>query len=167
MTRSVVVLTIIANFLNSTTATAQLWRLAPQLIGVGDRVRVGIRDDTSRGPFAMAAQHIRGTVHAIAPETLYVDLPDAIGTGPSPRAAIAGVEMSTGAPSRTGCALDVGSAGALLGGLFLPSFIRRADHRFGSSGGAFVASAGIGFGIGALIGVLVPYERWRVAWIPE
>ena len=167
MIRGAVVVVIVANFLNSTHAAAQLGRRAPLLIGVGDRVRVGIREDTSRSPFAMAAQQIRGIVHAIAPETLYIDLPDAIGTVPIPRAAIAGVEMSSGRPSRTASALDVGSASALLGGLFLPSFIPRPKHTFGSSGGAFAASAGIGFGIGAIIGALLPYERWRVAWIPE
>lgn len=167
MMRRVFLTAIVASLFNSGGAAAQLGRRAPQFISVGDRVRVGIRDDTSRAPFALAAQRLRGTVHAIAPETLYLDLPSAIGTVPIPRAAIQGVEMSTGTPSRTVSALDFGSAGALLFGLFLPSFIPHAQQRFGSSGGAAAASAGIGLGIGALIGVLAPNERWRVAWIPE
>ena len=165
--RSIILAAVVASLLNSVGAAAQFGRHAPQLIGVGDRVRVGIRKDTSRGPFGPTAQRLRGTVHAIAPETLYLDLSAVAGTVPIPRATISGVELSMGTPSRVVSALDVGSGGALLGGLFLPSFIPHSERKFGSSARAAVASAGIGFAVAALVGAVLPYERWRPAWIPE
>jgi len=164
--RLVFLTAIVASLLNSTTATAQFGRASP-LISVRDRVRVGVRNDTSRSSFTGSAQYIRGTVQAIAPDTLYLDLPSGVGTFAIPRVAIRGVELSTGTPSRAVSALDFGSAGGFLGGLFLPSFMARPEHRFGSRGGAVAASAGIGFAVGALVGGLFPRERWRVAWIPE
>jgi hypothetical protein len=164
MTRIAIVVAVM-NLSIISVAGAQLLG-KPRLIEVGDRVRIGIRQDTSRSTF-VAGQQIRGTVHAIAPETLYLELPGPIGTVPIPRAAIRGVYVSTGTPSRAASALDFGSAGALLGGLFLPSFIPHAQQRFGSSGRAVAASVGIGFGVSVLIGALFPYEHWRLAWIPE
>ena len=165
MRRVAIVAVAVMNLSIVSVAGAQFLR-KPRLIGVGDRVRIGIRQDTSRSSF-VAAQQIRGIVDAIAPETLYLELPGPIGSVPIPRAAIQGVYVSTGTPSRAASALDFGSAGALLGGLFLPSFIPRAQQRFGSSGRAVAAGVGIGFGVSALIGALFPYEHWRVAWIPE
>jgi hypothetical protein len=165
MTRIAIVVVAVMNLLIVSVAGAQLLR-RPRLIEVGDRVRIGIREDTSRSTF-LAGQQIHGIVHAIAPETLYLELPRPIGTVPIPRAAIQGVYVSTGTPSRAASALDFGSAGALLGGLFLPSFIPHAQQRFGSPARAVAASTGIGFGVSALIGALFPYEHWRVAWIPE
>lgn len=168
MTRRTIVVAAVLTLLNSASARTQFHR-TPQLIGIGDRVRIGIREDSARAraPYSLADQRIHGIVHAIAPETLYLDLPGPIGTLAVPRAAIQGVELSVGTPSRAASAADFGSAGALLGGLFLPSLIPRAEQRFGSSGRAIAASVGIGFGVAALIGALVPYEHWRVAWIPE
>lgn len=162
-----VVITLVASLLNATASMAQFGRRAPSLIGVGDRVRVEIRADSSRPPYATADHRIRGTVRAIAPDTLYLDLPSTIGTLPIPRGAIQGVAMSAGTPSPVANALDFGSGGALLGALFLPRFIARPDHSFGSSARAAVVSGGIGFGVGAVIGLFVRYEHWRVAWIPE
>jgi len=159
-----IVVVAVMNLSIVSVAGAQL-RGTPRLIEVGDRVRIGIRQDTSRSTFEIA-QEVRGLVHAIAPETLYLELPARIGTVPIPRAAIRGVSVSTGTPSRAASALDFGSAGALLG-LVLSSFIPHPEQRFGSSARAAGASIGIGFGVCALIGALSPYERWRVAWIPE
>lgn len=164
MTRMAIVVAVM-NLSIGSVAGAQL-RGTPRLIEVGDRVRIGIRQDTSRSTLEIA-QEVRGMVQAIAPETLYLELAGPIGTVPIPRAAIRGVAVSTGTPSRAASALEAGSAGALLGGLFLPSFIPHAEHRFGSSDRATAASVGIGFGVSALIGALFRYEHWRVAWIPE
>jgi len=163
------IVAIVANLLIAASAGAQLLRFPkPRLIAIGDRVQIGIRDDaSSHAPFAPVAEHIRGVVRAIAPDTLYLDLPSPLGAVAVPRATIRGVEVSTGTPSRAASAAEFGEAGALLGGLFLPSLIPHAQQRFGSSGRAVAASVGIGLGVSAIIGALVPYEHWRVAWIPE
>jgi hypothetical protein len=162
---------MLASVVNPATVDAQLGRRPAPMVAVGTRVRVGVVEGVPQ-PFphalyAPVAQTLQGTVHAIASETLYVDLSNAIGTVAIPRIAIESVEMSTGRPSRRVSVLDVGTAGAVLFALFMPSFVVHAERRFGSSDRAAAAGAGIGFVAGALLGALRPYERWRFAWIPE
>jgi len=160
---------VVARLFDCSIAHAQFWTRGPSLIGVGTRVRVGVIEEGPQrsSPFAVPTQRLQGTVHAIAPDTLYLDLSAAASTVAIPREAIRGVMMSTGRPSRLASAMDMGSAGALLFGLFLPSLVPHPERRFGPSWRPAVASAGIGFGAGAIIGALRPYEFWRVAWIPE
>jgi hypothetical protein len=156
---------------NPTTVGAQLGRRAVHMVAVGTRVRVevaeGVPQALRQPPFAAGAQRLQGTVHAISPETLYVALSNAVGTVAIPRATIRRVEMSLGRPSRRVSAMDVGTAGAVLFALFMPAFVVQPERRFGSSERAAAVGAGIGFGMGALFGALRPYERWRIAWIPE
>jgi hypothetical protein len=156
----------VTSLLHPRDASAQRGRELP-MIGVGTRVRVGVVDVISRSPFASKAQRLQGTVRVIAAETLYVDLSNTVGAVAIPREAIQGVEMSLGRPSRSESAAGVGAVSAVLCALFLPSFVPHADRYFGSGWRGNVASAGIGFGAGALIGALRPYEHWRTSWIPE
>lgn len=152
----------------SRNADAQLWSRTPTLVDIGTRVRVGLVDSAQqRSPFASPSRRLVGTVRAIAPETLYLDLPDGVSTLSIPRATIRGVRMSLGRPSRIASALDVGSGGAFLCALFLPGLYRHPERRFGPAWRPWVTSAAIGFGAGALVGAVHPYERWRIAWIPE
>ncbi|MFN2566439.1 MAG: hypothetical protein ABR499_15695 [Gemmatimonadaceae bacterium] len=160
-----------ASLVNTTSVGAQLGRRAVPMIGVGTRVRVEVVEGTPQvfpqSPFSAVAQRLQGTVRAIAPETLYVALSNAAGTVAIPRVAIRRVEMSLGRPSRSASAMQVGTASAVLFALFMPSFVVQPERQFGSSERAAVVGAGIGFGMGALFGALRPYERWRLAWIPE
>jgi hypothetical protein len=159
---------VLSGLFDSVNAHAQFWTRGPSLIGVGMRVRVGVIEGPQRSsPFARPTQRLQGIVHAIAPETLYLDLSNAANTVAIPREAIRGVQMSTGRPSRLASAMDMGSGGALLFGLFLPSLVPHPERRFGPAWRPAAASVGIGFGVGAIVGALRPYEFWRVAWIPE
>ena len=162
---------VLASLVNPTTVGAQSGRRAVPMIAVGTRVRVGVVEGVPQvfpqSPFAAVAQRLQGTVHAIAPETLYVDLSNAVGTVAIPRVAIQRVEMTLGRPSRSVSAMQVGTISAVLFALVLPSFVVQPERRFGSSERAAAVGAGIGFGVGTLIGALRPYERWRSAWIPE
>jgi hypothetical protein len=111
---------------------------------------------------------LEGTVVAIAPETLYVDLANAVGRLAIPRVMIQGVEMSLGRPSRARSALDAASGGALVFALLFSAYVVDPDSRwFRSSGRAAGAGAVIGLGTGLVLGFILPYERWRIAWIPE
>lgn len=162
---------MLASLVNPPSVGAQVGQRAVHMVDVGTRVRVEVVEGVPQGfpqsPSAAGAQRLQGTVHAIAPETLYVNLANAVGTVAIPRVAIRRVEMSLGRPSRSVSAMQVGTAGAFLFALFMPSFVVQPERRFGSSARATAAGAGIGFGVGTLIGALRPYERWRIAWIPE
>jgi hypothetical protein len=162
---------MLASLVGPPALDAQSGRPAVRMIAVGTRVRVqvveGVPQLLTQSPFAAASQRLQGTVRAIAPETLYIELSNARGTVAIPRLAIQRVEMSLGRPSRRVSAVEVGTAGAVLFALFMPSFVVAPERRFGSSDRAAAAGAGIGFGVGALFGALRPYERWRIAWIPE
>jgi hypothetical protein len=145
------------------------------MVEIGTRVRVGVADripgvpDRMPGwPFPTSVQRLQGTVRAIAPDTLYVDLSNTVGRLAIPRVMIQGVEMSLGRPSRARSALEVGTAGAVILALLVPSYVVDPDSRwFGSSRRATAVGAVVGFSAGALFGLIRPYERWRIAWIPE
>jgi hypothetical protein len=147
------------------------WRM----VEIGSRVRVGVADRipgvpdrTADGLFPIFVQRLQGTVHAIAPETLYLGVSNAAGRVAIPRIMIERVEMSLGRPSRARSALEAGTVGAVALALLVPAYVVDPDSRwFRSSGRATAAGAVIGLGVGALLGFLRPFERWRVAWIPE
>jgi len=162
---------MLASLVNPPTVDAQSGRRAVPMIAVGTRVRVdvveGVPQVFPQSPFAAVAQRLQGTVRAIAAETLYVDLSNAFGTVAIPRLAIQDVAMSLGRPSRSVSALHVGTISAVLSALVLPAFVVQPERRFGSSDRAAAVGGGVGFVVGTLIGALRPYERWRIAWIPE
>jgi hypothetical protein len=145
------------------------------MVGIGTRVKVGVVDRVPgvpdrmpNSPFATSVQRLQGTVRAIAAETLYVDLSNTTGRVAIPRVMIEGVEMSLGRTSRARSAFEAATAAGLLFALFLPSFVVDPDSRwFSSDGRAASAGAVIGLGVGTVFGFLWPYERWRIAWIPE
>ena len=136
-------------------------------VGVADRVP-GVPDRMPNWPFPTSVQQLQGTVRAIAPDTLYIDLSNTVGSLAIPRVMIRGVAMSLGKPSRARSALEAGTVGAAILALLVPAYVVDPDSRwFGSSGRATTAGAVIGFSAGVLFGLIRPYERWRIAWIPE
>jgi hypothetical protein len=168
--------TLLAAFVTTPELSGQVDERRWPMIQVGRRVRVGVADSAPvvadrtppNWPFPPAVQRVHGTVLAIAPETLYVELSNTTGRVAIPRVIIQGVEMSLGRFSRVRSAFDLGTAGAVMLALFLPSFVVDPDSRwFRSEGRATSASAVIGFSAGIVFGLLLPYERWRIAWIPE
>ena len=165
--RQLLLISVVVGLLDSGSAGAQSGRRASLMIGIGARVRIGVADTARRPSLAWPAQRLQGTVRAIAPETLYLDLANVVGAVAIPREAIQGVAMSMGRPSRRESAMQLGTASAVLFALFMPSFVVQPERRFGSMERAAAASAGIGLGLGTLLGALRPYERWRTAWIPE
>lgn len=145
------------------------------MVEIGTRIRVGVEDRIPgipdrmpNRPFPTSVQRLQGTVRAIAPDTLYIDLANTVGRLAIPRVMIQGVEMSLGRPSRSRSALEAGTVGAAILALLVPAYVVDPGSRwFGSSGRATAAGAVIGFSAGVLFGLIRPYERWRIAWIPE
>lgn len=136
-------------------------------VGVADRIP-GVPDRIPNSPFPRSVQRLQGTVRAIGPDTLYLDLSNTPSRLAIPRVMIQGVEMSLGRPSRARSALEAATVGAAILALLVPAYVVDPGSRwFGSSGRATAAGAVIGFSAGTLFGLLRPYERWRIAWIPE
>ena len=138
-----------------------------QMVGVGMRVQVGVVEGPPQSSMAAPAQDLRGTVRAIVPETLYLDITSISRTVAIPRRSIESVRLSLGPLSRRDSAILDGMIGGAIVAVLLPSFVVQPERRFGSMDRATLAGAGIGFGAGALLGALRPIERWLVAWLPE
>lgn len=138
-----------------------------RMVQVGERVRIGVTDSIAQSPFASASQRLTGTVRGIAPDTLYLELSQSEGTTTAiPRARIQGVSVSLGRPSRAESAEELGVNAAVMLALLLPwtgDEKRSTASRLGSA----AVGAGVGLAAGALIGMVRPYERWRLAWLPE
>lgn len=136
-------------------------------IDAGVRIRVSVSSPYRQSPFASRAQRLRGTVRAIASDTLYLELPNTIGLLAIPRAQIRALEVSLGEPSRWGSTLESGSVGAVIFMLrMLAAHQDRETRRFDEAWQAMAAGAGIGFSMGAYFGWRRPYERWRPARLP-
>ena len=137
------------------------------MVDIGARVRVDVTDRFAQSPFSPFAQRVQGTVRAIAPDTLYLDLPNTVGTIAIPRIMIQAVATSLGKDSRRASALETGTIAAVIFALVLSSEPVQSERRFGSHWYAAAVGAGTGFGAGVLLATLRPYERWRSAWLPE
>ena len=128
------------------------------MVSVGNRVRVAVTDTVLPSPDTRPGRlrQVIGTVLGIAPDTIYLqpapnDPPVAI-----PRILIYKVEASLGS-DRVGSAGDAALIGGGMGALLI-GFVREKLKM-----PIFAA----GYALGALVGAVRPYERWKEAWIPE
>ena len=164
--RRLLLAALIVVFVGPTEAGAQLGARTVHMVDIGSRVRIGITEVATLSPLAPVAQRVQGTVLAIAPDTLYLQVSNTPSTVAIPRIQIQGVETSLGV-SRWQSALQIGSYGAIIGALLLAADFAEPERRFGSDWYAAAVGAGAGFSGGAVIGALLPYEHWRIAWLPE
>lgn len=140
----------------------------PVSVDIGSRVRVGVRSTHPQPPFGSRVEQWRGTVSGLTPDTLYLDIPNTVGTVPIPRASIRRVERSTGPPSVVASILEVGLVGAALGAVRMVSAHQDPKSRqFDSTLEAAAAGAALGFIIGGYFGGRRPFERWRPARLPD
>lgn len=133
----------------------------------GARIRVSVASAFRQSAFGSRVERLRGTVRAISPDTLYVELPNVVGAVAIPRASIRRVEISLG-PSRRGRALQAGTICAVIFGLRM--WVAHEDprsRRFGEAWQAVAIGGAIGFSAGAWFGSRWPYERWRAARLPD
>jgi hypothetical protein len=132
------------------------------MIDTGNRVRVGITEEERRTPLTRHSQRVTGIVRGISPDTLFLEVVEGTAISAIPRARIVDVELSLGAPSRLLSAKELGSSLGLLATLILVT-----DKYEPRGWKAAAIGAGGGFAAGAVIGLVRPYERWQLAWIPE
>jgi hypothetical protein len=138
----------------------------PSTVAVGMRVRVSIASEILQSPFASRDERLLGTIHAISPDTLYLQLPNVIGVAAIPRRSIRRVEIGVG-PSHRGNAVRAGILGASFFGLRLWAVNEDSTtRRFGHSWQAAAVGSAVGFGLGAWLGSKYKTERWRAARLP-
>ena len=105
----------------------------PAEVTVGARVRAWVPEPYRQVDGPARRRLLRGTVPAIASDTLHLSVPGAVGTVAIPRATIRRLQVSRGA-SRPASAIERAVAGV---------------------------GAAWGAGIGAVTGLLFPHEQWR------
>ena len=146
-----------------------------RMVDTGVEVRIGVTLMERRSPIlivdgrvrSVVDHRLRGVVRRITPDSLYLEVSDSGAALAIPRALIQGVDLNLGR-SRRESALGVAVNLAVLGGLVMSSKLVDEDRtRYRSDLHAGALGAGVGFGAGAVLGFLFPYERWRTAWIPE
>ena len=134
----------------------------PADVVAGVRVRLAVRDSVRQEPLWPRQQMIIGTVATVGSDTLYLAVPSTTGTLAVPRESVRQLSISRGVPSRTASAFLTGLEWAVAGALsFWAAQHYNDDEAFDSDGQAALVGAGIGFGLGGLIGAVSPSERWR------
>jgi hypothetical protein len=132
-------------------------------VETGARIRVSVVSAYRQSPFDSRTERLRGTLRAFTAETLYLELPNVMGSLAIPRASIRELEMSLGT-SRWRRALKAGSIGAVIFGLRM--WVAHEDpksHQFHEDWQAAAVGGALGFGAGAWYGSRWPAERWRIA----
>ena len=120
------------------------------------RVRIVIADSLRQGPIFPTRQRVVGVLVRTTTDSVTLRL---MGSGhfSIARSTIKGAQVSRGV-SRGRSAVTFGIATGLLGALVV--------YNDGPKGGShqtqnMLAGGGLGFGVGALIGALSPFETWR------
>ena len=153
--------------LNVLTCAALLVSLAapagaqlPDTVRPGVRVRMTMPDTVRQEPLTPSRQWLRGTVERVAADTLYLSVANAGGVLAIPRTSPRRLDVSRGVPSRPTSALRQGLSLALAGTLVATITEHGGDPQRWS-GDAALAGAGVGFGVGLVLGAAWPSERWR------
>ncbi len=140
-------------------ATAQF----PADVQSGKRVRVWIPEATRQEQAPERRQLLRGTVESVDGGALRLRVPGTAGSLAIPRASVRRLDVSRGV-SR-GASMVERAAGGAIGGAISFALLNdprrlggphyRTDWRAAGVGAAW------GAGIGAVIGLAFPYERWH------
>lgn len=136
----------------------------PARVQPGVRVRVWMPEQYRQHDGPWKRLLVRGTVDAIASDTLKVSVPGAVGALAIPRSQIRRLELSRGRPRRVPSAFQRAFEGAIGGAISLalendpygsewPHY--RRDWRAAEEGAKWGAL------IGAAIGFVFPHEQWR------
>ena len=121
----------------------------------GARIRITLPDSARQTPLTLRIQTVVGTFARTTSDTLWLQVggPDTVRV---PRAALRRVEVSRGV-SRARSALEFGFGTGLAIGLASHAGAYGDDHR----GDDAIVIGAVTAVVGAVIGALRPYERWR------
>jgi hypothetical protein len=127
------------------------------------RVRVWIPEPVRQEEGPDRRQLVRGTVESVDDGTLRVRMPGTLGALAIPRASVRRLDVSRGV-SR-GASMVERAVGGAIGGAILFGLLNDPRRTGGPSYRTDWRAAGIGAawgaGIGAVIGLTWPHERWR------
>ena len=135
----------------------------PADVQPGTRVRVWIPEPTRQEHEPDRRQLLRGTVESVDRSGLRLDVPGTAGSLVIPRASVRRLDVSRGVSP--GESMIERAAGGAIGGAILFGLLNdprrsggphyRTDWRAAGVGAAW------GAGIGGVVGLIWPYERWR------
>ena len=130
----------------------------------GSRVRVTIPDGFRQHTWESRQALIHGSVTRVSNDSLYLTLPNAAGTVGIDRLQIKKLAVSRGMQSPVESAIVKGIGSAI--GFAASSWIRwqltpKEDRGKNSAAEAAGISAAYGFGVGAVVGVIWPTEKWK------
>lgn len=133
-------------------------------VAEGVRVRASVTDAMRQQSMAPKQALIYGTVARTSNDSLYLQLPNTTGTVAIDRLQIKRLAVSRGMQSPVESAIVKGIGSAI--GFAATSWIRwqltpREDRGRNSAAEAAATSAAYGFGVGAIIGVIWPTEKWK------
>lgn len=135
----------------------------PAEVTVGARVRAWVPEPYRQVDGPARRQLLRGTVQAVASDTLHLSIPGAAGTIAIPRASIRRLQVSRGA-SRPASAIERAAGGAAGGAItwaLMNDPRRTGGPHYRTDWRAAGVGAAWGAGVGALTGLLFPHEQWR------
>ena len=139
----------------------------PSNIQTGVRVRIWVPEPWLQhddGPWKR--QRLRGTIASMAGDTLRLSVPGTEGTLAIPRHSIRRLDVSKGAPSRVASAFERAIGGAIVGaiGTALNNNPRNEDWpHYNRDWRAAEEGAKWGAALGAIVGFILPTERWHRA----
>ena len=161
--RSFPLLPFVAALAAFTSAPATLRAQFPADVQSGARVRLWIPEPNRQAEGPLHRQLLRGTVAGITPDTLRLSINGAAGTIAIPRGSVRRLELSRGV-SRPASAFERAVGGAIGGAVswaLLNDPRRRGGPHYGTDWRAAGVGASWGAGIGAVTGLIFPYERWQ------
>ena len=135
----------------------------PTDVRPGTRVRVWIPEPVRQEHAPESRQLLRGTVDAVDGSVLRLRVPSTTNSLAIPRASVRRLDVSRGV-SR-GASMVERAIGGAIGSAILFALLNDPDRSGGPHYRTDWRAAGVGAawggGIGALIGFIWPYERWR------
>jgi hypothetical protein len=164
------VLSVASALIGLTSGPRALGAQFPAEVQVGARVRLWLPEAHRQAEGPARRQLLRGTIDALSGDTLRLAVPGAVGALAIPRASVRRLEVSRGRPSRPVSAAERAVGGAIGGAVswaLLNDPRRTGGPHYRTDWRAAGVGAAWGAGIGALTGLLFPYERWRRVRLPR
>jgi hypothetical protein len=135
----------------------------PAEVQRGTRVRVWIPEAERQEEGPNRRQRLRGTVESVDEATLRLRIPSSAGTLAIPRASVRRLDVSRGV-SR-GASMVERAVGGAISGAILYGVMNDPRNSTGPNFRTDWEAAGVGAawgaGIGAVVGLIWPHERWR------